>query len=100
MCSRRSKLQDEFREGHPKSVAVPETTDIVRQLILQNQQSTLNINGTRIHSILHENFIVNRICSRWISHNLSIAQKRIVSIGQKKCFKNTIAVLRNTAMTS
>ena len=30
----RSSLQDEFREGRLKSVAVPETIDAVRQLIL------------------------------------------------------------------
>ena len=30
----RSSLQDEFREGRPKSVVVPETIDAVRQLIL------------------------------------------------------------------
>ena len=29
----RSSLQDEFREGRPKSVVVPETIDAVRQLI-------------------------------------------------------------------
>ena len=29
-----SSLQDEFREGHPKSVVVPETIDAVRQLML------------------------------------------------------------------
>ena len=28
---------------------------------------------------------VNKICSRWIPHSLSIAQKRLVSIGRKKC---------------
>ena len=33
----RSSLQDEFREGRPKSVVVPETIDAVRQLILQDR---------------------------------------------------------------
>ena len=34
ICLRRSSLQDEFREGCPKSVdLVPETIDAVRQLI-------------------------------------------------------------------
>ena len=31
-----SSLQDEFREGRPKSVVVSETIDFVRQLILQD----------------------------------------------------------------
>ena len=103
----RSSLQDEFREGHPKSVVVPETIDAVRQLILQDRhvtyreiETTLGISGTSIHSILHEHLTVKKICSLWSPHNLSIAHKRLVSIGRKKCFKNTIAVLRNTSMTS
>ena len=29
-----SSLQDEFREGHPKSVVVPDTIDAVSQLIM------------------------------------------------------------------
>ena len=65
MCSRRSKLQDEFREGRPKSVAVPETTDAVRQLILQVHhviyreiKTTLGISGTSMYSILHEHLTV------------------------------------------
>ena len=33
----RSSLQDEFREGCPKSIAVPEIIDAVRQLILQDR---------------------------------------------------------------
>ena len=36
----RSSLQDEFREGRPNSVIVPETIDDVRQLILQDRHVT------------------------------------------------------------
>ena len=36
----RSLLQDEFPEGHPKSVVVPETIDAVHQLILQDRHVT------------------------------------------------------------
>ena len=78
----RSSLQDGFREGRPKSVVVPETIDAVRQLILQDRHViyreiaiTLGISGTSIHSILHEHLTVNKICSRWIPHNLSIVKK-------------------------
>ena len=79
----RSSHQDEFRKGRPKSVVVPETIDAVRQLILQDHhvtyreiETTLGISGTSIHSILHEHLTVKKICSRWIPHNLSIAQKK------------------------
>ena len=48
----------------------------MRQLILEDRhvtyreiETTLGISG------LHEHLIVKKICSRWIPHNLSIAQK-------------------------
>ena len=76
-----STLQDEFREGRPKSVVVPATIDVVRQLTLQDRpvtyreiETTLGIRGTSIHSILDEHLTVKQICSRWIPHNLSMAQ--------------------------
>ena len=63
----RSSLQDEFREGCPKSVVVPETIDAVHQLILQDChvtyreiETTLDISGTSIHSILEEHLIVKK----------------------------------------
>jgi histone-lysine N-methyltransferase SETMAR len=78
----RSSLQDEFREGLPKSAVMPETIDTVRQLILQDRhvtyrevETTLGISGTSVHSILHKQLTVKKICSRWIPHNLSITQK-------------------------
>ena len=47
----RSSLQDEFCEGRPKSVVAPETIE-------------------------HEHLTAKEIYSRWIPHNLSIAQKK------------------------
>ena len=66
-----NSTEDEFREGRPKSVVVPETIDAVRQLIFQD----LGISGTSIHSILYEHLTVKKMYLRWITHNLSIAQK-------------------------
>ena len=75
----RSSLQNEFREGRPKPVVVPETIDAVRQLILLDRhvtyceiETTLDISGNSIH----EDFSVKKICWRWIPNNLSIAQKK------------------------
>ena len=103
----RSSLQDEFREGRTKSIVVPETIDTVRQLILQHRhvtyreiETTLFISGTSIHSILHEHLTVQKICLRWIHTICQSLKKSFLSIGRKKCSKNTIAVLRNTSMTS
>ena len=67
-----SSLQDEFREGHSKSVVVPESKDALRQLILQDGyvtyreiETTLDDSRTSIHSILHEHLTV-RVASHTI----------------------------------
>ena len=79
----RTSLKNELREGCPNLVVVPETVDALRQLILQDGhvtycriETTLDINGTSIHSILHEHLVVKQIALRWIPHNLPIAQKK------------------------
>lgn len=78
----RSSLRDESREGRPKSVVVPENIDAVRELILQDRhvtyreiEASLGISMTSINKILHEHLAVKKICSRWIPHNLTKAQK-------------------------
>lgn len=79
----RRSLQDEFREGRPKSVVVPENIDAVCELIKQDRhvtyreiEASLGISMTSINKILHEHLIVKKICSRWIPHNLTNAQKK------------------------
>lgn len=79
----RRSLQDEFREGRPKSVVVPENIDAVCELIKQDRhvtyreiEASLGISMTSINKILHEHLAVKKICSRWIPHNLTNAQKK------------------------
>ena len=55
----------------------------MHQLILQDRhvtyreiETTLGISATSIHSMLHEHLTVNKICYRWIPHNLAIAQTK------------------------
>ena len=43
---------------------------------LKKIEKTLGISGTSIHSILHEHLTVKNISSRWIPHNMSVAQKK------------------------
>ena len=37
----------------------------------------MGIASTSIHSILHEHLVVKKICSRWISQNLTIVQNKL-----------------------
>ena len=90
-CGRRSQ-KDEVREGPPKTAVVPENIAAVHELIMQDRHVTyleikasLGISSTSILSILHEHLAVKKICSSWIPHNLTNAQKRFVSIVVKKC---------------
>jgi histone-lysine N-methyltransferase SETMAR len=78
----RHSLSDESREGRPKSVVVPENIDAVQNLIMQDRhityreiEASLGISMTSINKILHEHLAVKKICSRWIPHNLTKAQK-------------------------
>ena len=80
----RSTLKDEFRKGAPKAAVVPENIDALRKLIMQDRhvtyreiEASLEISFTSIHSILHEHLALKKICSRWIPHNLTIAQKEV-----------------------
>lgn len=78
----RRSLSDESREGRPRSVTVPENIDAVQKLIMQDRHVTyceieaaLGISSTSIHKILHDHLAVKKVCSRWIPHNLTKAQK-------------------------
>ncbi|CAK9815952.1 Histone-lysine N-methyltransferase SETMAR [Anthophora plagiata] len=79
----RHSLTDEFKEGRPKSVVVPQNIDAVRELVMQDRhltyreiEASLGITMTSIHKILHEHLAMKKICSRWIPHNLTNSQKR------------------------
>ena len=81
-CERWS-LKDEVRKASPKTAVVPDNTDVVGELIMQDHhvayreiQACLGISSTSIHSILHEHLAVKKICSRWIPHNFTKAQKK------------------------
>ena len=56
--------------------AVRELIKQDRQVTYREIQSSLGINMRGINQILHEELTVKKICSRWIPHNLTIAQKK------------------------
>ncbi len=76
-------VQDDVREGRPTSVVVPKNIDAVRERIKEDRHVTyreieayLGISMTSINKILHDHLNVKEICSRWIPHNLTNAQKK------------------------
>ena len=65
-----------------------------RHVTYHEIEASLVISSTSIHSILHEPGRKKLL----FSLNHAIAQKRLVSIGEKNCWKNTIAVLQKLFM--
>ncbi|GBP70397.1 hypothetical protein EVAR_45664_1 [Eumeta japonica] len=72
---------DEFKEGHAKSVVLPQNVDAVQELIIQDRHITyreikasLSISMMSINRTFHEDYKKN--CLRWIPHNLSIEHKQ------------------------
>uniref|UniRef100_A0A0K2U786 Mariner transposase [Bombyx mori] n=1 Tax=Lepeophtheirus salmonis TaxID=72036 RepID=A0A0K2U786_LEPSM len=47
-----------------------------RSVTYREIEASLGISSTSIHSILHVHLAVKKVCSRWMSQNLTIAQKK------------------------
>ncbi|XP_071744201.1 uncharacterized protein [Lepeophtheirus salmonis] len=54
-------LKDEFSEGRPKTAVLSENIDAVPEGIMQNR---------------HVTYPLKKVCSRWIPHNMTTAQKK------------------------
>ena len=54
---------------------MPENIDAVRELIMQDRHVAYR-DGISF-SILHEHLAIKKISSRWVPHNLIIAQKKV-----------------------
>ena len=78
----RCSLSDEPREGRPKTAVTQENVDAVRNMIMEDRhvtyreiQASLDISGTSVQKILHEELGVKKLVSRWIPHLLTEEQK-------------------------
>ena len=90
----RSSLLDEFCVDRPKSIAVPETIDAVRQqdrhVTYREIETTLGISGTSIYSILNEHLTVKK---NLFALDPTQIVNRSKEKGRKKCSKNTIVTV-------
>jgi len=76
-------LNDEFREGRPFTSVVATNIDAVHEMIERDRhityreiQAYLGIDMKAMHTILHDHLSIRKLCSRWIPHNLTEAQKQ------------------------
>ena len=97
-CGRRSARSMKIVQKQPlrPGTLVPELIMQDRHVTYREIEASLGISCTSIHSILHVKLAVKNISSHWIPYNLIKVQKRFVSIGVKKCWKNTVAVPQKT----
>jgi transposase len=78
----RTSLEDDPREGCPKSATTPEIIEQVHDMVLDDRRmkvceiaESTGISKERIGYILHEEMDIKNICARWITRLLTVDQK-------------------------
>jgi transposase len=78
----RSSLEDDSREGRPKSTTTPEIIEQVHNMILDDWQmkvreiaETIGISKEHVGYILHEELDMKKLCARWVPCLLTADQK-------------------------
>jgi histone-lysine N-methyltransferase SETMAR len=78
----RTSLEDDPREGRPKSATIPEIIEQVCDMILDDRRmkvceiaETIGISKERVGYILHEALDMKKLCTRWVLHLLKADQK-------------------------
>jgi transposase len=78
----RTSLEDDPREGHPKSAATPEIIEQVHGIVLDDRRmkvceiaETIGISKERVGYILHEELDMRKLCTSWVPRLLTADQK-------------------------
>ena len=79
----RTSLEDDPREGRPKSATTPEIIEQVHDMVLDDRRmkvreiaETIGISKERVGYILHEELDMKKLCARWVPRLLTADQKR------------------------
>jgi len=79
----RTSLEDDPREGRPKSATTPEIIEQVHDMVLDDRRmkvreitETIGISKERVGYILHEELDMKKLYARWVLHLLTADQKR------------------------
>ena len=79
----RTGLEDDQREGCPKSATTPEIIEQVHDMVLDDRRmkvreidETIGILKERVGYILHEELDMKKLCTRWVQRLLTADQKR------------------------
>jgi hypothetical protein len=78
-----TSLEDDPREGPPKSATTPEIIEQVHDTVLDDRRmkmreiaETIGILKEHVRYILHEELDMRKHCTRWVPHLLTANQKR------------------------
>lgn len=79
----RQSFEDDPRPGRPPTAVTPENISAVHDLVCidphvtyEMLEATLKIGSAAIHQIIHEYLGLRKLCSRWVPHRLTEAQKQ------------------------
>jgi histone-lysine N-methyltransferase SETMAR len=79
----RTSLEDDPREGRPKSATTPEIIEQLHDMVLDDRRmkvreiaETIGISKEREGYILHEELDMKKLCARWVPRLLTADQKR------------------------
>ena len=79
----RTSLEDDPREGRPKSATTPEIIEQVHHTVLGDRRTkvreiveTIGISKECVGCILHEELDMKKLCARWMPLLLTADQKR------------------------
>ena len=82
--SGRTSLEDDPREGRPKSASTSENIAKIQDMVLEDRRLTerdlveaLGISLGSISHILSEALGFKKLCSQWVPHSLTMEQKHI-----------------------
>ena len=90
----RTSLEDNPREGRPKSATTPEIIKQVHDMVLDDRRmkvreiaETIGISKERVGYILHEELDMKKLCARWVQHLLTADQKRTCMKIPEQCLE-------------
>jgi histone-lysine N-methyltransferase SETMAR len=91
----RTSLEDNPREGRPKSATTPEIIRQVHDMVLDDWwmkvceiDETIGISKECVGYILHEELDIKKLCVRWVAHLLTADQKRTLIRISGQCLEH------------
>jgi len=90
----RTSLEDDPREGRPKSTTTPEIIEQVHDMVLDDRRikvreiaETIGISKERVGYILHKELDMKKLCAGWVPRLVTADQKRTCMKISEQCLE-------------